>query len=121
MRHTCGLRGGYEADHYLRPFEKTALTTPRVRLKVFVDDLQLDQEDSESDRLRHFPKAAVAVLKMLNEEFKADVAEDKAALVASNQKLAVKFRAAIGQSTGKQAQVAKNLGIDTSSGRVRRT
>ena len=50
-----------------------------------MDDLQLDQEDSETDILRHFPKAAAAVLKMLNDELKADVAEDKAALVASNQ------------------------------------
>ena len=107
--------------HCPRPFEKTALSKPRVRLKVFVDDLQLDQEDSETDILRNFPKAAAAVPRMLKEELKADVVEDKAALVANNQKLAEKLRAAIGDSTGRPAQVAKNLGIDTSSGRSRRT
>ncbi len=106
---------------YLRPFERTALTIPRVRLRVFVDDLQLGQEDSDADILKHFPKAAAAALTMFKEDRKADVAEDKAALVASNQKLAEKLRAAIGDSTGRPAQVAKNLGIDTSSGRTRRT
>ena len=97
------------------------MTIPRVRLKVFVDDLQLDQDDNETDLMRYFPKAAAAVLKMLKEDLKADVAEDKAALVASNQKLASKLRAAIGESTGKPAQVAKKLAIDTSAGRSRRT
>ncbi len=51
---------------------------------------------------------------MLKEERKADVAEDKAALVASNQKLAGRLRRAIGESTGSQTVVGKNLGVDTS-------
>ncbi len=49
---------------------------------------------------------------MLKEELKADAAEDKAALVARNQKLAVRLRGAVGESTGSPALVAKNLGID---------
>ena len=86
----CGAATTHSKVHHLRPMEKVALTIPRVRLKVFVDDLQLDQEDSETDLMRYFPKAAAAVLKMLKEDLKADVAEDKAALVAGNQKLAAK-------------------------------
>ena len=92
----CGAATTLIKVHYLRPFERTAWTIPRVRLRVFVDDLQLDHEGSETVILRHSPKAAAAVLNMLNEGLKADLAEDKAALVASSQKLAVKLRAAIG-------------------------
>ena len=63
----CRLWGGDYAHQGALPqaLRKTALTIPRVRLKVFADDLQLDQEDCETDILRHFPKAAAAVLRML--------------------------------------------------------
>ncbi len=51
---------------------------------------------------------------MLNEELTADIAEEKAALVASSPKLALRLRQAIGESTGRPTQVAKNLGRNLS-------
>ncbi len=50
---------------YLRPLERAALTIPRVRLKDYVDDLQLDQEGKKEAILVDFPKAAAIILKVL--------------------------------------------------------
>ena len=67
--------------------------------------------------MKQFPEAAAAVLKMLQEDLEADIAEDNAAVVVSNQSLATQLRKAIGVSSGSKTQVAKNLGIDVSAGR----
>ncbi len=79
-----------------------------------MDDAQFDQEDSEADVLLLFPRAAFLILKMLKEELKADVAEDKASLVSSSPKLAQKFRLAVGEAAGHPAEIAKNEGVGES-------
>ncbi len=77
MRAGCGTATTLIKVHYLRPLENAALATPRERLKVFVDDVQLDQEGSEADVVKHFPRAAATVFKMLKGELKVDLRERK--------------------------------------------
>jgi hypothetical protein len=107
--------------NYLRPLDRATVSISHVRLKIYVDDLQLDQEGSKENIIKHLPVAAATTVKVLMEELEADIAEDKAALIASNNGLAIALRAAIGRSAGLPALLAKTLGIDVTAGRARRT
>ena len=92
-----------------------------IRIKIYVDDLQIDQEGTEAEILVSFPTAATTILKVLKDELGADIAEDKAALTASNNNLATALRKLIGKAAGAPTLLAKNLGVDVSAGRARRT
>ena len=49
--------------HYLRPIKNVTMRIPReIRLTIYVDDLQMDQEGTAKDILKQFPVAAAAVL-----------------------------------------------------------
>jgi hypothetical protein len=117
----CGAATTLIKVSYLRPLEAATAKIPWIRIKIFVDDLQLDQEDTEEDILKYFPASAALVLKVIKDGLGADIAEDKAVLIASNNNLATKLRAEIGEAAGLPALLAKNLGIDVTAGRVRRT
>jgi hypothetical protein len=106
----CGAATTLIKVSYLRPLEVATEKIPRIRIKIFVDDLQLDQEDTEEDIVKFFPASAALVLKVIKEELGADIAEDKAVLIASNNNLATVLRAAIGEAAGKPAVLATKIG-----------
>eukprot|EP00973_Karenia_brevis_P013141 1782636-Karenia_brevis.AAC.1 len=56
----------------------------------------------------------------INVEIKANLAEAKAATVASTAKLARRIRRALGQDGGAECETTEALGIDFSSGRAYR-
>jgi len=117
----CGAATTLIKVHYLRPFGNVMKKIPGLRLKVFVDDVQLDQEDDESIILECFPRAARLVQQVLLDALKASIEENKAALVATSETLATALRKELGAVAGKHTEVANNLGIGTTAGRARRT
>jgi ribonuclease HI len=117
----CGAATTLIKVNYLRPFTEANLRIPRLRLSIFVDDVELSQEGTEQDIIKEFPVAARIIKEVIEGDLDSAIAEDKAAVVASSAALAKKLRQQIGWAAGKPTEVAKNLGVDISAGKARMT
>ena len=97
-----------------------------TNVDLYIDDLQMDVEaDTEQEAACAFVDMAEIFSDMIKGDMRADLAYDKAAIVAAapgakrSERLAKVVRARLGKAGGAWVVAAHNLGIDFVAGRTR--
>ena len=116
----CAWAGTLVKVYYLTALDAFTLRHPRVELDVYVDDIQLAAQGTESAVVDLLAEATLDLNDVVEKEIRSKLVPAKAAVVASTAKLAKRVRAALGSLAGAPVEVTEALGVDFAAGRARR-
>ena len=109
----------------LEPFDSFTRIHPSIDLDVYIDDIQMAMADVKSRETlaAQLSSAADTMLDVVHVRIKADMAQQKAAVVASDAKLFSMLRRHLGAHAGiaTNNSAATALGIDYAAGRSRQS
>ena len=109
----------------LEPFDSFTKIHPKIDLDVYIDDIQMAMADVKSREAlaAQLSDAADTMLEVVHVHTKADMAQQKAAVVASDAKLFSMLRRHLGANAGiaTKNSAAPALGIDYAAGRTRQS
>ena len=111
----CGLATTMVQVICVRAFDKLKKMNPEVRFDCYIDDITLTSEGSEAMVLQRLAKAFKDLVHTVEAELSCTIEWSKAAVIASNDTLAQRLRAATGIKKNQEKAVA-NLGVDFSFG-----
>ena len=103
----------------IEPFDEVCRLCPTVTFDFFVDDLTGSKVGSMQEVECDLVHAAHRLKDAVEVDLRASIAIDKAAVVASSQKLAQNIRTKLGPLGGTTVQATRNLGIDYAPGKCR--
>ena len=115
----CGAATTLVKVLVLKAFDDYLAKHTEISLDSFVDDVQLSMCGKQEEEGPSLAVAALDLAEVLTIQLGATISEQKAAVVASNNQVAEVVRKALGPLSDKETVIAKNLGVDFTSGRHR--
>jgi hypothetical protein len=116
----CHLATTLVKVYCLLPFDGVARRHPEVDLDIYIDDLQISARGEPEQVEDKVCEAAADLREVVQLEIVANLAEAKAAVVASSGALAGAIRRRLGKDGGTDKETTVALGIDFASGRKTR-
>ena len=116
----CAWAGTLVKVYYLTALDALTTRHPRIELDVYVDDIQLAAQGTDSAVVDWLAEATLDFKDVVEKEIQSKLVTAKAAVVASSAKLAKRVRAALGSLAGAPVEVTEALGVDFAAGRARR-
>ena len=106
--------------YYLEAMDRFVAKNGNVGLDIYIDDITMSGAGMESLEVEtRVVKAAKDMEKVVRCELKGSISIKKAAVVASDEKLAQSIRDKLGKLGGQKTKYAANLGIDYGAGKKR--
>ena len=115
----CSFATSLVKAYCMQPFDEVVAMHPSVDFDVYIDDLQIAAQGSQDQVAERIVAAAVDLKRAVQDEIMAELAQHKAATVATSTRLAKRIRRALGDDGGIEVSDTTALGIDFSCGRRR--
>ena len=96
----------------------TIARNPKVSASIFIDDLTIDGQGRKGEVLENVVNAAEGLIEICEDDLRMPIAQNKLAVVASDDLLAIKVGKRLGSQHFAQTQ-ARNLGVGYRAGKAK--